>query len=105
MRWSWTARTTGASHSAFQSITWPADTYFTFTEDNIVGGSLRYYGSSYKGAPLWLASVEGLRTVHLYIAQLAAGPCVSLFDNNATSTLHNIGETLEIECESARGDL
>ena len=86
--------------SAFQSITWPADTYFTFTEDNIVGGSLRYYGSSYKGAPLWLASVEGLRTVHLYIAQLAAGPCVSLFDNNATSTLHNIGETLEIECES-----
>ena len=39
--------------------------------------------------------------LHLYIAQLAAGPCVSLFDNNASFSLHNIGETLEIECESA----
>jgi hypothetical protein len=87
--------------SPFQSVNWPADTYYTFTEDNIIGGSLRYYGSAYKGAPLWLASVEGLRTVHLYIAQQAAGPCVSLFDNNATNSLHNISETLEIECESS----
>jgi hypothetical protein len=87
--------------SSFQSVTWPADTYYTFTENNIIGGSLRYYGSTYKGTPLWIASVEGLRTIHLYIAQLATGPCVSLFDNNATNSSHNIGETLEIECESS----
>ena len=48
-----------------------------------------------------MASVEGLRTAHLYLAQTASGPCVSLFDNNATFTLHNISETLEIECESS----
>lgn len=87
--------------SSFQTVNWPADTYYTFTENNIVGGSLRYYGSTYNGAPLWVGSVEGLRTVHLYIAQLATGPCVSLFDNNAAFTLHNISETLEIECESS----
>ncbi len=87
--------------SSFQTVNWPADTYYTFTENNIVGGSLRYYGSTYKGAPLWVGSVEGLRTLHLYLAQLGAGPCVELFDNNAAFTLHNISETLEIECESA----
>ena len=87
--------------STFQSVNWPAETYYTFTENNIIGGSLRYYGSAFKGAPLWVGSVEGLRTVHLYLAQLAPGPCVSLFDNNATFTLHNISETLEIECESS----
>lgn len=87
--------------STFQTVNWPADTYYTFTENNIVGGSLRYYASSNKGAPLWIGSVEGLRTVHLYMAQLAAGPCVAMFDNNATFTLHNVGETLEMECESA----
>lgn len=87
--------------SSFQSVNWPSDTYYTFTENNIIGGSLRYYGASYRGAPLWMASVEGLRTTHLYIAQSASGPCVSLFDNNATFTLHNISETLEIECESS----
>lgn len=87
--------------SPFQSVNWPADTYYTFTENNIIGGSLRYYGASYRGAPLWMASVEGLRTAHLYLAQLASGPCVSLFDNNAAYTLHNISETLEIECESS----
>jgi hypothetical protein len=87
--------------SPFQSVNWPTDTYYTFTENNIIGGSLRYYGGAYKGAPLWLASVEGLRTAHLYIAQQAVGPCVSLFDNNAANTLHNISETLEIECESS----
>lgn len=86
--------------SSFQSVNWPADTYYTFTENNIIGGSLRYYGGAYKGAPLWLGSVEGLRTVHLYIAQQAVGPCVALFDNNATYTLHNVGENLEIECEA-----
>jgi len=86
--------------SSFQSVNWPADTYYTFTENNIIGGSLRYYGVSYDGAPLWMASVEGLRTTHLYLSQTAAGPCVSLFDNNAAFTLHNISETLEIECES-----
>lgn len=87
--------------SAFQSINWPQDTYYTFTENNIIGGSLRYYGSTYNGAPLWVGSVEGLRTVHLYIAQQASGPCVSLFDNNAAYTSHNIGEILEIQCETA----
>ncbi|MDE3176677.1 MAG: hypothetical protein KGM15_11305 [Pseudomonadota bacterium] len=87
--------------SSFQSVNWPADTYYTFTENNIIGGSLRYYGSAYQGAPLWIGSVEGLRTVHMYLAQLATGPCVSMFDNNATFTLHNINETLEIECESS----
>jgi hypothetical protein len=87
--------------SHFQTISWPIDTYYTFTENNIIGGSLRYYGSAYMGAPLWLGSVEGLRTVHLYIAQLAAGPCISLFDNNAANSLHNYAETLEIECESS----
>jgi hypothetical protein len=86
--------------SPFQTVNWPADTYYTFTENNIFGGSLRYYGASYKGAPLWIGSVEGLRTLHLYIAQQAAGPCVSMFDNNAANTLHNISETLEIECET-----
>ena len=86
--------------SAFQTVTWPADTYYTFTENNIIGGSLRYYGGAYKGSPLWIGSVEGLRTVHLYIAQQAVGPCVTLFDNNASFTLHNISETLEIECEA-----
>ena len=86
--------------SSFQTVNWPADTYYTFTENNIIGGSLRYYGASYKGAPLWMASVEGLRTAHLYLAQAASGPCVSLFDNNAANTLHNISETLEIECET-----
>ena len=45
--------------------------------------------------------MKGLRTAHLYLAQSASGPCVSLFDNNATYTLHNISETLEIECESS----
>jgi hypothetical protein len=87
--------------SSFQTVSWPADTYYTFTENNILGGSLRYYGASYKGAPLWIGSVEGLRTVHTYIAQQGTGPCVSMFDNNATNTLHNISETLEIECEAA----
>ena len=87
--------------SSFQSVNWTADTYYTFTEDNIVGGSLRYYGNAYKGAPLWIGSVEGLRTVHLYLAQQAAGPCVAMFDNNATFTLHNVSETLEIECETS----
>jgi hypothetical protein len=87
--------------SAFVAINWPYDTYYTFTENNIIGGSLRYYGSSYKGAPLWIGSVEGLRTVHLYIAQLSTGPCVFMFDNNASYTLHNINETLEIECETS----
>jgi hypothetical protein len=86
--------------SAFQTVSWPADTYYTFTENNIFGGSLRYYGSSYKGAPLWIGSVEGLRTLHLYVAQLAVNPCVSMFDNNANGTLHNISETLDIECEA-----
>ena len=88
--------------SAFQSVTWPADTYYTFTEDNIIGGSLRYYGSAYKGAPLWIGSVEGLRTVHLYTAQLAAGPCVYLYDNNAAFTSHNVGEVLEISASLRR---
>jgi hypothetical protein len=87
--------------SPFQSVNWPAETYYTFTENNIIGGSLRYYGAGYKGAPLWIGSVEGLRTVHLYIAQQATGPCVSLFDNNASNTLHNVSETLEIQCETA----
>ena len=87
--------------SAFQTVSWPADTYYTFTENNIIGGSLRYYATTYTGAPLWIGSVEGLRTIHLYIAQASAGPCVDMFDNNATTTLHNIAETLEIECESA----
>jgi hypothetical protein len=87
--------------SSFQTVNWPADTYYTFTENNIIGGSLRYYGASFMGAPLWMASVEGLRTAHLYLAQSASGPCVSLFDNNATYSLHNISETLEIECESS----
>ena len=31
-----------------------------------------------------------MRTAHLYLAQTASGPCVSLFDNNATFTRHNI---------------
>ena len=48
-----------------------------------------------------MASIEGLRTVHVYMAQLASGPCVSMFDNNAANSLHNISETLEIECESS----
>jgi hypothetical protein len=87
--------------SAFQTVVWPADTYYTFTEANIVGGSIRYYGSTFKGAPLWIGSVEGLRTFHVYAAQLAAGPCVYLYDNNATFTSHNIGETLELQCESS----
>ena len=26
--------------SSFQTVTWPADTYYTFTENNIIGGSL-----------------------------------------------------------------
>ncbi len=86
--------------SSFQSVNWPAETYYTFTEINVFGGSLRYYGVAYKGAPLWIGSLEGLRTVHLYIAQQAVGPCVSLFDNNAVNTLHNINETLEIQCET-----
>ena len=87
--------------SSFQTVNWPADTYYTFTENNIIGGSLRFYGAAYTGAPLWMASVEGLRTAHLYLAQAASGPCVSLFDNDATYTLHNISETLEIECETS----
>ena len=87
--------------SSFQAVNWPADTYYTFTENNIIGGSLRYFGTGYKGAPLWVGSVEGLRTTHLFVSQLAAGPCVELFDNNAAFTLHNISETLEIECESS----
>jgi hypothetical protein len=82
--------------SPFQSVNWPADTYYTFTENNIFGGSLRYYGSGAQGAPLWLASVQGLRAVHVYAAQGAAGPCVYLFDNNAA---HNVNETLEVQCE------
>jgi hypothetical protein len=90
--------------SAFLTTNWPADTYYTFTENNIIGGSLRYYGGSYKGAPLWLGSVEGLRTVHLYVAQQAVGPCVVMFDNSATFTLHNINETLEIECETSNAN-
>jgi len=90
--------------SAFLTTNWPADTYYTFTENNIIGGSLRYYGGSYKGAPLWLGSVEGLRTVHVYIAQQAVGPCVVMFDNNATFTLHNINEMLEIECETSNAN-
>lgn len=86
--------------SAFQSVTWPADTYYTFTENNIIGGSLRYYGSGARGAPLWIGSLPGLRLVHLYAAQAAQGPCVYLFDNNATFTVHNINEVLEVQCES-----
>ena len=90
----------GAS-SSFQSVNWAADTYYTFTEINIIDGSLRYYGSSYLGAPLWLGSVEGLRTVHVYMAQLAQAACIQMFDSNAANTLHNTNETLEIECESS----
>jgi hypothetical protein len=86
--------------SPFQSITWPADTYYTFTENNIIGGSLRYYGSGAQGAPLWVASLPGLRLVHIYAAQGAQGPCVYLFDNNATYSVHNINEVLEVQCES-----
>jgi hypothetical protein len=40
--------------SSFQTVNWPADTYYTFTENNIIGGSLRYYGSAYRGVPLWM---------------------------------------------------
>lgn len=87
--------------SPFQTVNWPSDTYYTFTENNIIGGSIRYYGNTYKGAPLWLGSVEGLRTVHVYIAQAAVGPCVVMFDNNAGNTIHNVGETLEIQCETS----
>ena len=85
--------------SPFQTVNWPADTYYTFTENNILGGSLRYYGSGRRGAPLWLGSVPGLRTMHVYAAQAAQGPCVYLFDNNAANTVHNVNETLEVQCE------
>jgi hypothetical protein len=87
--------------SSFQTVSWPLDTYYTFTENNIVAGSLRYYPTTYKGAPLWIASVAGLRTTHTYMAQQSAGPCISMFDSNATNTSHNTSETFEIECESA----
>lgn len=86
--------------SPFQSVTWPGDTYYTFTENNIIGGSLRYYGGGAKGAPLWVGSLPGLRMVHVYAAQGTFGPCINLFDNNATFTVHNINETLEVQCES-----
>ena len=87
--------------SPFLTASWAADTYYTFTENNIVGGSLRYYGSSYAGVPLWLGSIVGLQTSHTYIAQQATGPCVAMFDNSATGTLHNINEHLGIECETS----
>ena len=86
--------------SSFQSVTWPLDTYYTFTENNIVGGSLRYYGSGTRGAPLWIGSLQGLRTVHMYAAQSVPGPCVYLFDNNGTYTIHNLNEVLEVQCEN-----
>ena len=85
--------------SPFQSVNWAAETYYTFTENNIVGGSLRYYGAGGRGAPLWLGSAPGLRIVHVYAAQGAPGPCVYLFDNNAANTVHNVNETLEVQCE------
>ena len=87
--------------SPFQSVTWAPESYFTFTENNIIGGSLRYYGAGGRGAPLWLGSAPGVRIVHMYAAQGAPGPCVYLFDNNATNTVHNINETLEVQCELA----
>ena len=87
--------------SSFQTINWPADTYYTFTENNIIGGSLRYYGSTRKGAPLWIGSVEGLRTVHLYLAQGALALVLRCLTTMRTDTIHNVNEYLEIQTKTS----
>ena len=87
--------------SSFVTVVWPADTYYTFTEDNVFSGSFRYYGTG-NGAPLWMGSVVGANFVHVYgRVSLAPGPCTYLFDNAATNSVGNRDNKLGIQCETA----
>lgn len=95
----------GSNHwgvtSSFISPSWTADTYYTFTQNNFFGGSLRYYGSD-AGYPLWMGYVQGAKFFHTYILNIASGtPCISWFDNSATNgSLGNSNNYLDIRCET-----
>jgi len=86
--------------SPWQAITWPTDRYFTFTQNNFFAGSIRYFGASTSGAPLWLGSGIGHKFDRTYIATTTATECVQLFDNSATNDPGNAFLDLNIACET-----
>lgn len=85
--------------SAFQTITFTPDTYHTFTQNNIFGGSVRYYGGSTSGAPLWIGAASGHQFRRVYFANAAPTECVQLFDNGAKSD-GNSSLVFDMRCET-----
>ncbi|MGE5149907.1 MAG: arabinofuranosidase catalytic domain-containing protein [Rhodospirillaceae bacterium] len=81
--------------SSFQTVTWTPDTYYTFSEDRIFGGSIRNYGTT--GSGVWMGAVAGLRVSGTYI--LASTRCFDLFDNATTNNGRNTDADLDIGCE------
>ncbi len=94
----WGVNTGTRSQTIFDGLnagSWPLDSYATFTEVNLNGGSIRGFGTA---TPVWLASLLGAEFHRVYIAA-QHGQCLTLFDNNATNTPHNVALRLNVECE------
>jgi len=85
--------------SANQTITWTRNTYYTFSQNNMYGGSLRYTDGSHNGSPLWVGAVIGAKFFHTYLANLSGSgsPCIDLFDNGAFS---NTALYFDARCET-----
>ena len=101
LRWSWTARTTGASPPRFRRSPGPR-TLISLSPRTISSAARCAITAAPSKARRfgWPRSKDCARfisTSRNWRPALAS----RLFDNNATSSLHNIGETLEIECELA----
>lgn len=67
--------------SPFQTITWTPDTYYTYSQVNWFGGSIRYINSTEAGAPLWMTATNGHRFHEVYFESNAATEDVEFFDN------------------------